>query len=88
MIEAVISAIQQRFNVEGVRHRLIAAVSGMEVIASVIVRKQMARICGIFEQMVEVDNRVESTAGAYPFVDARSLLHFCSTKGVNISRET
>src|SRR6476469_2932862 len=65
--------LEQR-QVDGIGHRAIPGIVGVHVVAAVVGRQQPRRVARIAEHGVEVDHRIECSAGTDPVIDRLSPL--------------
>ena len=67
-------ALQKDREVDGLGHLLVAGVTGMQMVTAVVLPEHPVRVLRVADSLVEIEDRVESTAGPDPPVQPLSLL--------------
>src|SRR3954464_13739877 len=61
-------------------HRLVAGISGMKAVASVIPRQDLIRMSRVLHRFIKIDHPIKSVAGANPLVNRLALRFFLQRK--------
>src|SRR3954452_4338197 len=72
--------------VDRVAHLAVAAVARVEAVAAIVRGAHLGRDLGVAQRGVEIGDRIERTAGAYPLVDRDAVLFAGRVPGVRHKR--